>query len=144
VLESHSEGRDVLPAPGVLLFIKNPLMVRGEQVVPVRGVVNAFAVGGDEGGYHSAFTTAEAGSNNPKGTWPLEAKLNIFPGGDSFAYGDCVRQGEDVASRLRERVPHVVSLSARQRPAAATRQHPRTRSRRPGGQRLLDVLRAQP
>jgi hypothetical protein len=64
MLDSRSEGRDAVPALGALLFVKNPLMVRGEQVVPLGGVVNAFTVGGNEGGFHSACTTAEAGFNS--------------------------------------------------------------------------------
>jgi hypothetical protein len=70
-------------------------------------------VGGNEGGFHSSFSTDEAGFNNPKGTWPLKAQSYIFLIGDSFAYGDCVRQGQDIGSRLRERGLQVVNLGAR-------------------------------
>ena len=113
ILDKRAEGQDAFPAPNALLFIKTPVLVRGERVVPLGGVANALAVGGNEGGFHSAFTTDESGFNNPKGTWPLKSARYIFLVGDSFTYGDCVKQGEDVASHLRGLVPDVVNLGAR-------------------------------
>jgi hypothetical protein len=72
-----------------------------------------LAVGGNEGGFYSTFVTDEAGFNNPKGTWPLGQGPHVFVVGDSFTYGDCVRQGQDVASRLRGPLEQVVNLGAR-------------------------------
>lgn len=113
ILDEREEGRDAFPAPNAKFFIGNPVLVRGERVVPLGGVANSIAVGGSEGGFHSAFAVDEAGFNNPRGIWPLKAVSNVFLVGDSFTYGDAVRQGDDVASRLREHVPYVVNLGAR-------------------------------
>ena len=113
VQDYRTEDSNWYPSVTALTYIKHPLIVEGQRVIPLGGVSNAKVVVCNEGGFYSTFSTDNAGFHNPPGTWPIKQAPNIFLVGDSFTYGDCVKEGEDVASQMRKRFTSVINLSNR-------------------------------
>lgn len=110
ILDNRRADANWFPAVPANTYLETHLKLGSERILPLGGVARARVVGCNEGGFYSSFATDEAGFHNPPGTWPLKNDRHIFLVGDSFTQGDCVKEGEGIAERLRLRHPEVVNL----------------------------------
>lgn len=92
--------------------LRSPYALNGREVLPLSGLPEAVTVHCNESGEYSVYNSDEFGFRNDKGLWRLP-KIDAALLGDSFLQGDCVGQGEDVASRLRAHRPSTITLGMR-------------------------------
>ena len=71
-----------------------------DSVLPLAGISTATTVLCNESGQFAIFDSDEHGFNNPRG---LPEQVDVVVVGDSFAQGQCVPPGDDVAGALRKR-----------------------------------------
>lgn len=77
-------------------------------LVPISGLGGVTTVNCNESGRWATYVSDRHGFNNPDSVWTVSADAVIL--GDSFVMGQCVNQGQDIASRLRQRGMGVVNL----------------------------------
>ena len=85
----------------------------GRMLVPLAFKSNITSVICNESGQWSIFKTDRYGFNNEESTaWhsPDPDSRGVVLLGDSFVEGQCVQQGEDMASELRHKGIHAISL----------------------------------
>ncbi|MBF0353711.1 MAG: hypothetical protein HQL43_00540 [Alphaproteobacteria bacterium] len=90
----------------------SPILINGQEVIPLGGVPNVTTVQCNESGAYAIYKSDEFGFRNPTGLWTKD-RLDLALLGDSFLQGDCVPSGDDVASRLRMTWPKTVTLGMR-------------------------------
>jgi hypothetical protein len=98
----RSIGKDAYPvmAPSVLIE-SDGLSLHGEKIFPLSGISRTTNVFCNEMGSYSIYDSDEHGFNNPAGSWL--GKVDIALIGDSFIHGACLKQGQDIASQLRDK-----------------------------------------
>ena len=69
------------------------------NIFPLSGISNKLTVNCNELGYWSTYNSDKHGFNNPNESY--EVGLDVVTIGDSFTHGACVKEGEDIASQLR-------------------------------------------
>jgi hypothetical protein len=79
------------------------------EILPLAGVATATTALCNENGPYVFFTSDEHGFRNPPGRF---TKSDVVIVGDSFAQGECVPRGKDVASLLRASGHQALSLGA--------------------------------
>jgi len=89
--------------PSLIIHSNDFLNKKGNKIFPLSGVSQKTTVHCNESGYWSIYNSDEHGFNNPKGIFKSE-KIEIMLVGDSFTHGACVKQGEDIGARLREKL----------------------------------------
>lgn len=77
-------------------------------LVPISGLDGVTTVNCNESGRWGTYVSDRHGFNNPDSVWTVPADAVIL--GDSFVMGQCVSQGEDIGTRLRQRGLGVVNL----------------------------------
>ena len=109
ILDLTAEGKDPVPVippstwRGKLDYISDNDSVKyssDNNVFPLGGISNKLTINCNESGFWSNFISDKHGFNNPN--YSYEIGLDIVTIGDSFVHGACVKQGEDIASQLRE------------------------------------------
>jgi hypothetical protein len=98
----RKEGVDAWPLVIPYFFTEsNRLLSDKNRIFPLGGISNKTIVYCNESGQYGIFDSDEHGFNNPKGLYEKNStKLLII--GDSFAIGNCVKPGEDIAGQLRD------------------------------------------
>jgi hypothetical protein len=84
------------------------LVVGGQPAFPVASVSRALTLDCRERDGWLTYTTDEHGFRNPAGLWRAPADVVLV--GDSFAHGQCVREGATAADHIRRRHPATLSL----------------------------------
>ncbi len=94
------KGYNLRVAPRVLpaFFVMNNGLERG--LLPLSGLSNIITVHCNESGNMVLYESDRYGFNNPDGLWEKQ-KYDFILIGDSFAAGDCVDQGDNLASTMR-------------------------------------------
>jgi hypothetical protein len=103
VRDLRSSGMKAVPS----LTGASAVRDNSEGVVPLCGIATSTTVFCNESGDYVLYVSDEHGFNNPSGL-PQQAELVIV--GDSYAQGQCVPQGQDLAGRLRAGGHTAVSL----------------------------------
>jgi len=112
VAELRSKGVDAWPAMGPRFLIKSDgLVFRGNRVLPLGMVPNTTIVDCNESGTWSIFRSDEHGFRNPRGLY-REGRADLVLIGDSFAQGQCLVDGEDLASQFRRAGFKALTLGA--------------------------------
>lgn len=93
----------------VIVFSRDEMTVRGRAVLPLGNVSSEVLLGAPEMGEWRKYVTDEHGFRNPHGLFS-QAPIDILVLGDSFAVGESVRDGENIADRLRENFPKTINL----------------------------------
>lgn len=109
-LEVLSDYRDagIVAYPSVppyLLFsmVRDDSIFRdGGNVMPLAGISNSITVYCNEIGEWTIYESDEHGFNNEKGLYAVGG-LDFALIGDSFIHGACVREGDDLASKVRQK-----------------------------------------
>lgn len=109
VLDKRSENANWFPAVPANTYLERPLKLGQRRVIALGGVASAHVVGCNENGYFSTFDTDEFGFNNPPGARSAPGPA-IYLVGDSFTQGDCLRPGDSIVDRMRDRHPHTMNL----------------------------------
>jgi len=73
-----------------------------EGLLPLAGIANRLTVHCNENGYWMTYQSDMHGFNNPNNRF-WDGLVSVAVVGDSFAQGNCVQEGEDIASILRHR-----------------------------------------
>jgi len=90
--------------PPLLVINSNGLLNQeANTIYPLSGVSRKTTVHCNESGYWSIYKSDEYGFKNPKGIFKAE-NIEFMLVGDSFTHGACVKQGEDIGARLREKL----------------------------------------
>lgn len=106
----RTRGIDAYPTIHCSEFIMaNGIIAGGKPLYQLGGIANKLTVYCNESGEYTIYQADEYGFNNPPGSWS-EGKIEIILVGDSFAHGACVKQGEDIAGRLRQMDHSVINL----------------------------------
>jgi hypothetical protein len=71
-----------------------------EKIRPLGGMPRKTTVLCNESGEWTIYESDKHGFNNPVGLFEVD-RIDIMLIGDSYTQGDCVKQGEDIASQLR-------------------------------------------
>lgn len=102
VLEDlHAEDVDAWPRTIPYLFVEsNGLLSDNNRIFPIGGISQKTIVFCNESGQYINFKSDEHGFNNPERLY-VKGITKVVLVGDSFAQGDCVPPGEDIASQLR-------------------------------------------
>lgn len=116
VLDMARDGEPIVPAlwPALLLepgtggAARSSLIVDGRETIPVGGVSGVTTVMCREVGPYVTYLADRHGFNNPNAVWDRPADLMLI--GDSFAQGQCVPTGFQMASLLRDLFPGTVTL----------------------------------
>lgn len=116
VLDMGRDGKPVVPslwpalllAPGADGAARSALVVDGQETVPAGGVSGMTTVMCREVGPYVTYLADRHGFNNPDSVWDKPVDLMLI--GDSFAQGQCVPPGAQMASRLRGLLPGTVTL----------------------------------
>ena len=90
--------------------IQSNLRLGKKPFLPLGGVSNAKIVQCNESGEWVIHNSDEHGFRNPKGIWSIP-DIEIITLGDSFTFGDCVPEGENVVSRIRKVYPKTLNLA---------------------------------
>ena len=93
VRDLRAQGTPAVPA-----LLSSYARASGSQLLPLGGLADATTVFCNEAGQYVLYRSDPFGFNNPPDT-PDTAEVVVL--GDSFAHGQCVPQGMDVAGRLR-------------------------------------------
>ena len=83
--------------------------VGGKEILPLAGVSRATTLDCREDDGWIVYRSDEHGFRNPPGLWASRADVLLL--GDSFGHGQCVRDGDTIADRLRARHPATLSLA---------------------------------
>ena len=104
VLEDlRAEGIDAWPQVLAWLFVKsNGIPSDNNRIFPLGGISDKTIVYCNESGQYKIFESDEHGFNNPKGQY-RKGNIQAALVGDSFTIGSCVKSGEDIAGRLRNK-----------------------------------------
>lgn len=108
----EKEGINAIPrsCPAKLFLERGYRMeIDGRELFPLGSISNAYTVLCNESGEYLSFESDEHGFRNPKGLYGA-GSVDLLIVGDSFAYGECVPQGDDVAGLLRSVYPRTVNL----------------------------------
>lgn len=104
----REEGREVYPSVNAAqLAGRAALEPEGKALLPLAGVSGTLTILCNESGEYAFYQADEHGFNNPPG---LYAQSDMVLLGDSFAHGNCVSAGEDIAGQLRARQKNAVNL----------------------------------
>lgn len=109
-------GETVVPAlwPALLLepgadgASRSALILDGRETIPVSGMSGVTTVMCREVGPYVTYLADRHGFNNPDSVWDRPVDLMLI--GDSFAQGQCVPTGFQMASLLRGSIPGTVTL----------------------------------
>lgn len=112
VLECRSKGDRCYPNIYPNILMSEPLLFNGRRVQPLSTVADAKIVTCNEEGEYMTYRSDEYGLRNPPYAWRNTAVTDVVLLGDSFAHGQCVSDQEDIAARLRQRLPHVLNLAS--------------------------------
>ena len=83
-------------------FIRNYIKIEDKNIFPLTNSSGyKTVVTCNENGEWGIFQADRYGFNNPDNLWDLE-KIDVALIGDSFVYGACVKQNEDITSHLRK------------------------------------------
>ncbi|RKZ48875.1 MAG: hypothetical protein DRR16_25600 [Candidatus Parabeggiatoa sp. nov. 3] len=77
----------------------NGLEIEGQRIFPLGGISQKTTVLCNENGEWAIYESDEHGFNNPTGLF--EEGIDLLFVGDSFAHGDCVKQGESIVGKMR-------------------------------------------
>jgi hypothetical protein len=106
--DEHEAGRMIVPSVGAGQLVSRPAPGAQEAgLLPLGGVANSLTLHCNESGAYTYYQADEFGFNNPPG---LHVRSALVMVGDSFAHGNCVPPGDDVASQLRARQRTVLNL----------------------------------
>jgi hypothetical protein len=83
--------------------------LEGREVFPLAGISRTPTLDCREDEGWILYTSDEHGFRNPPGLWQAGADVVLL--GDSFGHGQCVRDGNTIADRLRVRHPATLSLA---------------------------------
>ena len=81
--------------------------VSGEPLLPLAGISEVLTIHCNESGEYTFYVADKNGFNNSSELYP---KSDIVLVGDSFAHGNCVLAGEDIAGQLRKRQIKAINL----------------------------------
>lgn len=84
--------------PAVPALLSSYVRASRSELVPLTGIANATTVFCNEAGQYVIYRSDEHGFNNPR---DMANDVEFVVLGDSFAHGQCVPQGQDVAGLLR-------------------------------------------
>ena len=90
--------------PGVVprrLTHRNGLAAGSDRIFPLAGVSRTMTVLSKESGFWKSYLSDEYGFKNPPGTYSPNAPPIVFIG-DSFVHGASVKEGDDIAGRMRQ------------------------------------------
>lgn len=93
--------------------LRSRLSLEGRELLPLAGISRRTTVLCNETGSWAVFESDEHGFRNPPGSWPdaaTAAPVELLLLGDSFTMGECVAPGDNVAERLRARLPRTLDL----------------------------------
>jgi len=111
IMELRGQGVDAYPPVFPALFVaSNGLDAGRQRIYPVGSVAYKTVAFCNESGEYVVFESDEHGFNNPKGLYKQE-KLDIVLIGDSFAQGECVKPGRDIAGQLRKNSRKVLTFA---------------------------------
>lgn len=88
--------------------LHSPLVVDGQEILPLAGVAEAFTVLCNESGSYVTYESDENGFNNPKGLWAA-ARMRVAVLGDSFVQGYCTPPDQSFVSLIRDRFPRTLN-----------------------------------
>ncbi|MFQ5776104.1 MAG: GDSL-type esterase/lipase family protein [Kiloniellaceae bacterium] len=100
---------DALLRPGPDGVLRSILALDGIEVLPLAQVPDTFSVACNETGEHMTYRIDEHGFRNPAGLWDAP-RIDIAAVGDSFVEGDCVPQGRNMISWVRQARPNTINL----------------------------------
>ena len=115
VRDLRNKGQEVYPAAFTNHFLKyvgDEEKQGGRILVPLAFISNVTSVHCNESGQWSVFKSDRYGFTNENTAWhspDLDSRKVVLLG-DSFVEGRCVQQGEDIASELRRKGIHAISL----------------------------------
>ena len=93
----NEDGVDAVPVVSPIdLYLEH----MNEKLLPLGGISKKITVGNNENGNRMIFQTDRYGFNNPDSEWGA-TKVEWLLTGDSFAEGQAVQAGEDIAGQLR-------------------------------------------
>ena len=84
--------------------------VSPRELFPLSGISRSFTYLCNESGINVTYTSDEHGFRNPEKVWQQKPPVDVAILGDSFANGVCVKDGEDLASRIRTKYPSTINL----------------------------------
>jgi hypothetical protein len=79
----------------------NGLAAGSERIFPLAGISRTMTVLAKESGFWKTYVSDEYGFNNPPGTYSGNAPAIVLIG-DSFVHGASVKEGDDMAGRMRQ------------------------------------------
>lgn len=109
IADLRNQSTNWFPTVPPKTFFNQHLLVNGTPTLPIAGVANAQVLGCNELGFYNHFDSDRYGFNNPDSAW--DARLvDLVLVGDSFIQGDCVKQPDTIAGRMRASGITVVNL----------------------------------
>jgi hypothetical protein len=111
IADFRSHGVAAYPPFYPYLLLDSPLRIEGEPAIALSSLSHAMTVVCNDGGQYLTYTTDEHGFPNPPGSWSASS-IDIAIIGASSAVGECVPPADNLASQIRARYPHTVSVGA--------------------------------
>jgi hypothetical protein len=108
ILHFRKQGTDAVAAIYPELFLRDPLVVSAEPVIPLGGIPHIKTVNCNEVMGWQSYQSDRYGFPNPDHSWNFETHVVLV--GDSFTQGDCVPEDLSFAGLLRRDYPGVVNL----------------------------------
>ena len=93
-------GINAIPCFAPSKFARINHQLGRSSICPIGGISNKSTVGFNETGKYMVINSDRYGFNNPDSAWDAK-KIDWMLTGDSFAFGQAVQKGEDIASRIR-------------------------------------------
>lgn len=109
--EQATQFHDAIPPTYTLKALNNELGVTEPRQAILAGMPGAEVLLCDRNGTPVSYVADAHGLRNPPHV--SDAPVEILVLGDSFAEGICLPDGEDLASRLRDRVPGTLNTGTR-------------------------------
>ncbi len=102
IQDFKSKGIQAVPSINNLKSIEYEIQQakNGRTFYPLSGISNTFTVNCNESGFWSTYHSDKYGFNNPNIAYE-DKSIDIVLIGDSFILGNCVKEGQDLASKLR-------------------------------------------
>jgi hypothetical protein len=92
--------------------ITSSVTIDGREALPLSmGVSNRRTVACNENGQWLIYDSDERGFRNPRGSW-TKVPPDVVLLGDSFGFGSCEEDGNDIAGPIRRQIPATLNLSA--------------------------------
>lgn len=110
VVDLRARQIEAYPAMLPVYFVEQPVKTHEPpETLPLGGISHKLTVLCNETGEYAIYESDEHGFNNPYGVFE-QRSIDIILVGDSFTHGYCVKQGGDIAGRLRHKGKTVVNL----------------------------------